>query len=124
MLAVGIFGGKERIMEEETMEENKNLPEQEELELELPEIPEVEEEVVGELPVGRILFVMAIVAVICGGNGAGIIAAGLFWKTTQNLVGAIAIAAGATLMALLIVAVIALVHKKNVKKKLEQGDRK
>ena len=103
------------------MDENKTLPETEDMDLELPDIPEVEEEVVGELPVGRILFVMAIVAVLCGGNGAGIVAAGLYWKATQNPVGAIGIAACATFAALIVVAVIALVHKKNVKKKLQQG---
>ena len=45
-----------------------------------------------ELPKARIAYVMAIVAILCGGNGIGIVAAGLLWKKTQNLSGAIALA--------------------------------
>lgn len=33
-----------------------------------------------ELPKARIAYVMAIVAILCGGNGIGIVAAGLLWK--------------------------------------------
>lgn len=102
------------------MEENRELL-REELEAELPEIPAVEEGEV-QLPVHRILYVMAIVAVLCGGNGAGIVAAGLYWKAAHHVAGAIAIAAGATAAALLIVVLIVVLHKRNVKKKLEQGD--
>ena len=70
-----------------------------------------------ELPKARIAYVMAIVAILCGGNGIGIVAAGLLWKKTQNLAGAVALVAG-----LLIVTVVVLVHKRHVKKNLEQED--
>lgn len=73
-----------------------------------------------ELPTARIAYVMAIVAVLCGGNGIGIVAAGLFWKSSRSLPGAIGIVAAATAVALVLVAVIVLVHKRHVKKNLEQ----
>lgn len=75
-----------------------------------------------ELPKARIAYVMAIVAILCGGNGIGIVAAGLLWKKTQNLAGAVALVAGFTAAALLIVTVVVLVHKRHVKKNLEQED--
>ena len=75
-----------------------------------------------ELPKARIAYVMAIVAILCGGNGIGIVAAGLLWKKTQNLAGAVALVAGFTAAALLIVTVVGLVHKRHVKKNLEQED--
>ena len=62
-----------------------------------------------ELPKARIAYVMAIVAILCGGNGIGIVAAGLLWKKTQNLPGAIALAVAFTAAALAIVAVVVLV---------------
>ena len=49
-------------------------------------------------------------------------AAGLLWKKTQNLAGAVALVAGFTAAALLIVTVVVLVHKRHVKKNLEQED--
>ena len=57
-----------------------------------------------ELPKARIAYVMAIVAILCGGNGA------------------VALVAGFTAAALLIVTVVVLVHKRHVKKNLEQED--
>lgn len=83
-------------------------------------IPEEEMEVT--LPTARIAYVMAIVAVLCGGNGIGIVAAGLFWKKTANLTGAIGIVVCCTAAALLVVAAIVLIHKRHVKKKLEQNE--
>ena len=68
----------------------------------------------------RMLFVMAIVAVLCGGNGIGIVAAGIFWKQTQNLAGAIGILVAVTAGALVIVALIALLHHRKVKRELEK----
>lgn len=75
-----------------------------------------------ELPKARIAYVMAIVAILCGGNGIGIVAAGLLWKKAQNLPGAIALAVAFTAAALAIVAVVVLVHKHQVKKKLEREE--
>ena len=75
-----------------------------------------------ELPKVRIAYVTAIDAILCGGNGIGIVAAGLLWKKTQNLAGAVALVAGFTAAALLIVTVVVLVHKRHVKKNLEQED--
>ena len=40
-----------------------------------------------ELPKARIAYVMAIVAILCGGNGIGIVAAGLRWKKTNHITG-------------------------------------
>ena len=96
------------------MDERKQLPEEEGF------IPEEEVEVT--LPAARIAYVMAIVAVLCGGNGIGIVAAGLFWKKTANLTGAIGIAVCCTAAALVVVAAIVLIHKRHVKKKLEENE--
>ena len=60
---------------------------------------------------------MAIVAVLCGGNGIGILAAGLHWKANGNLPVAIGIAVGVTALALAAVAIIVLVHKKRTKER-------
>lgn len=73
-----------------------------------------------QLPTARIAYVMAIVAVLCGGNGIGIVAAGLFWKSSHSLPGAVGIVIAATVIALVIVAVIVLVHKRHVKKNLDK----
>lgn len=81
-----------------------------------------EEEMEVTLPTARIAYVMAIVAVLCGGNGIGIVSAGLFWKKTANLTGAIGIAVCFTAAALVVVAAIVLLHKRHVKKKLEQNE--
>ena len=62
------------------------------------------------------------ITILCGGNGIGIVAAGLLWKKTQNLSGAIALAVAFTAAALAIVAVVVLVHKHQVKKKLEREE--
>ncbi len=81
-------------------------------------LDELPEEI--QLPTARIAYVMAIVAVLCGGNGIGIVAAGLFWKSSRSLPGAIGIVAAATAVAIVLVAVIVLLHKRHVKKNLEQ----
>ena len=97
--------------EREELAQQETEPEDDALEEPVPEI---------ELPTARIAYVMAIVAVLCGGNGIGIVAAGLFWKTNHSLPGAVGIVIAATAIALLIVAVIVLVHKRHVKKNLNQ----
>ena len=102
------------------MDEQKELNQEEELNLEQMDFSAPEGEVEWELPKARIAYVMAIVAVLCGGNGIGILSAGLYWKTTGNLPVAIGIVVGVTVLALLVVAVIVLVHEKRTKKKLEQ----
>ena len=69
-----------------------------------------------------------LVAVVIGKNVEGAAkeaeeyGAGLLWKKTQNLAGAVALVAGFTAAALLIVTVVVLVHKRHVKKNLEQED--
>ena len=68
----------------------------------------------------RMLFVMLIVAVLCGGNGIGIVAAGLFWKRTQNLAGAVGIVVAVTAAALVLIGIITFVHQRKVKKRLEK----
>lgn len=102
------------------MDEQKKINQEEELDLEQMDFSTPEGEVEWELPKARIAYVMAIVAVLCGGNGIGILSAGLYWKATGSLPGAIGIVVGVTVLALLVVAVIVLVHKKRTKKKLEQ----
>ncbi len=71
-----------------------------------------------ELPKARIAYVMAIVAVMCGGNGIGILLAGLHWKTTHDLAGSIGVAVAVTAVALFLVVLIVLAKKHFVKKKL------
>ena len=97
------------------MDERENLP-QEELQLDPMEDQEF------ALPKARIAYVLAIVAVLCGGNGIGIVSAGLFWKATGNTPGAVLIAAAVTVLALIVVAVIVLVHHSRVKKRLNEGE--
>lgn len=101
------------------MNEQKEFGE-EELDLDPMDFSAPEDGAEVELPKARIAYVMAIVAVLCGGNGIGIVAAGLYWKQTQNLPGAVGIVALATAIALAVVALIVLVHKRNVKRKLEE----
>ncbi len=106
------------------MDEQKEPIQMEEMEteadLEQMDLMEPEDAPEWELPKARIAYVMAIVAVLCGGNGIGILAAGLHWKANGNLPVAIGIAVGVTALALVAVAIIVLVHKKRTKKKLEQ----
>ena len=80
--------------------------------------PQVQTPVV--IPRARIIFVMIIVAVICGGNGMGIVAAGIYWKLTGNLSAAIAIVVGVTVGALALAAVIALIYKRRIQKRIRE----
>lgn len=48
---------------------------------------------------GQLLFVLLIVLIICGGNGVGILAAGVIWKLTHMLAAAILAAVAITLAA-------------------------
>ena len=80
--------------------------------------PQVQTPVV--IPRARIIFVMIIVAVICGGNGMGIVAAGIYWKLTGNLSAAIAIVVGVTVGALVLAAVIALIYKRRIQKRIRE----
>ena len=56
---------------------------------------------------GQLLFVLLVVLIICGGNGVGILAAGVIWKLTHRL--AIAIAAAVIITVLAFAAGMALV---------------
>lgn len=47
----------------------------------------------------RLLHVMLVVLIICGGNGLGIVAAALIWKFTGALAAAILTAVGITAIA-------------------------
>lgn len=102
------------------MDEKKEILPEEEVNLEEVDFSAVEDGQEWELPKARIAYVMIIVAVLCGGNGIGILAAGLYWKATQNLPGAVGIVVGMTAAALVVIAVIVLVHKRRVKKNLNQ----
>lgn len=101
------------------MDEQKQWNE-EDVDIDAMDFVSMSEEAEVELPKARIAYVMAIVAVLCGGNGIGIVAAGLYWKQTQSLGGAIGIVALATAIALAVVAVIVLVNHRRVKKKLRE----
>ena len=56
---------------------------------------------------GQLLFVLLVVLIICGGNGVGILAAGVIWKLMHRL--AIAIAAAVIITVLAFAAGMALV---------------
>ena len=94
------------------------LEDGESVDVEAMDFSHVEEAPEFELPKARIAYVMLIVAVLCGGNGIGIVAAGLYWKAHQNLTGAIGIVIAATVIALAVVALIVVIKKHLVKKKL------
>ena len=53
---------------------------------------------------GQLLFVLLVVLIICGGNGVGILAAGVIWTLTQHMAAVIitvlAFAIGMTLVIL------------------------
>lgn len=49
----------------------------------------------------RLLYVMLVVLIICGGNGLGILTAALIWKFTGALTAAILTAVGITVLAFL-----------------------
>ena len=91
-----------------------------EMDIEQMDFSDTEEPMEVALPKARIAYIMAIVAVMCGGNGIGILLAGLYWKATQNLPGSIGIAVGVTAVALILVLLIVLFKKHLVKKKLKK----
>ena len=51
----------------------------------------------------KLVFVLLVVLILCGGNGIGIITAALIWKFTGAIAGAILTAVAITLAALLCV---------------------
>lgn len=67
----------------------------------------------------RLKFVLLVVLILCGGNGAGIIAAALVWKSTGLLWGAILTLVGITLLAFL--GAIALILSHTRKRKNSAG---
>ena len=73
----------------------------------------------GLRPMDRVLFVLAMVGVLCGGNGLGIVAAGVYWKLTGNVGGAILIIVCVTTAAILAAVLIALFYQHYVKKHLK-----
>lgn len=60
----------------------------------------------------RLIYVLLVVLIICGGNGLGILAAGLVWKFTQNIVGAIIAVVAITVIAFVIAMVLVVRHNK------------
>lgn len=102
------------------MDEKKEMLQEEKTALEGMDVTQEEETQDFELPKARIAYVMAIVAVLCGGNGIGILLAGLYWKGGGSLPGAVGIVVGMTAAALVVIAIIVAVHKRNVKKKLDE----
>lgn len=71
-------------------------------------------------PKEQLIYIMVVIAVMCGGNGAGIVAAGLYWVRTHNLAGTIGIVVGVTAAALVAVLIIVLVHRRSARKKLAE----
>lgn len=63
----------------------------------------------------RLKYVLLVVLILCGGNGAGIIAAALVWKFTGLLLGAILTLVGITLLAFAGAMVLILTHNKKQK---------
>ena len=63
----------------------------------------------------RLKYVLLVVLILCGGNGAGIIAAALVWKFTGLLWGAVLTLVGITLLAF--VGAMALILTRNKKQK-------
>lgn len=63
----------------------------------------------------QLLFVLLVVLIICGGNGVGILTAGVIWKLTHQL--GIAIAAAVLITVLAFAAGMALVLIRNKRQK-------
>ena len=63
----------------------------------------------------RLLYVMLVVLIICGGNGLGILAAALIWKFAGALAAAILTAVGITVLAFLGAMLLIVSHNKNHK---------
>jgi predicted lipid-binding transport protein (Tim44 family) len=47
----------------------------------------------------KLLFVIVVVFIVCGGNGLGLLMGGLVWRSTQRIGLAIAVMVGITLLA-------------------------
>lgn len=63
----------------------------------------------------KLIYVMLVVLIICGGNGAGILAAALVWKFTHLLSAAILSVVGITALAFLGGMLVILSHNKRQK---------
>lgn len=63
----------------------------------------------------QLKFVLLVVLILCGGNGAGIIAAALVWKFTGSLTGTILTVVTITVVAFLCVMVMILRRNKKQK---------
>lgn len=61
---------------------------------------------------GQLLFVLLIVLIICGGNGVGILVAGVIWKLTHMLAAAIMAAVAITLAAFIAAMIVLVQHNK------------
>lgn len=60
----------------------------------------------------QLKFVLLVVLILCGGNGAGIIAAALVWKFTGSLTGTILTVVLVTVIALIVALTLILSHNK------------
>jgi Na+/citrate or Na+/malate symporter len=65
----------------------------------------------------RLLFVMLVVLIVCGGNGVGIITAALIWKYTGRVVAAIVAVTIITLLALAGALALILCHSRTLKER-------
>ena len=61
---------------------------------------------------GQLLFVLLVVLIICGGNGVGILAAGVIWKLTQHMAAAIVAAVFITVLAFAVGMTLVVLHNK------------
>ena len=61
-------------------------------------------------PRGKLLFVMVIVFIICGGNALGIFSGFLIWRFTGKTIAAVLALVGMTLLALILALVVALAY--------------
>ncbi len=60
----------------------------------------------------RLTYVLLVVLIICGGNGIGILAAGLIWKYTGTIAGAITAVVAITIAAFVCAMVLVVRHNK------------
>lgn len=60
----------------------------------------------------RLLYVMLVVLIICGGNGAGILTAALIWKSTGHIPAAVFAVVFITLLAFIAAMLVVLFHNK------------
>lgn len=61
---------------------------------------------------GQLLFVLLVVLIICGGNGVGILAAGVIWTLTQHMAAAIVAAVIITVLAFTVGMTLVILHNK------------